>query len=88
MTAEEVLPAAQELARDIAANTSAVSVAATKALVYHGLGQDREESHEVEHQVFRWMGNSADAAEGVTAFLEKREPQWPLSKAKDYPPML
>src|SRR3984957_7157483 len=88
LPAQEVLPAAQEFARDLAANTSAVSVAATKALVYNGLGQDREESHAVEHQVFRWTGNSADAAEGVTAFLEKRGPQWPLSKVKDYPPML
>jgi enoyl-CoA hydratase/carnithine racemase len=88
LPAQEVLPAAQEFARDLAASTSAVSVAATKALVYHGLGQDRAESHAVEHQVFRWMGNSADAAEGVTAFLEKRGPQWPLSKVKDYPPML
>ncbi len=88
LPADEVLPAAQEFARDLAANTSAVSVAATKALVYDGLGQDREESHAVERQVFRWMGNSPDAAEGVTAFLEKRMPQWPLSKVKDYPPML
>jgi enoyl-CoA hydratase/carnithine racemase len=30
----------------------------------------------------------ADAAEGVTAFLQKRAPQWPLSKVKDYPPVL
>ena len=45
-------------------------------------------AHEREHQVFRWMGRQADAAEGVTAFLEKRAPQWPLSKVKDYPPML
>jgi enoyl-CoA hydratase/carnithine racemase len=88
LPAEEVLPAAQEFARDLAVSTSAVSVAATKALVYGGLGQDREESHSVERQVFRWMGNSPDAAEGVTAFLEKRAPQWPLSKVKDYPPML
>jgi enoyl-CoA hydratase/carnithine racemase len=88
LPAEEVLPAAQEFARDLAANTSAVSVAATKALVYGGLTQGREESHEIEQQVFRWIGNQADAAEGVTAFLEKRAPQWPLSKVKDYPPML
>jgi enoyl-CoA hydratase/carnithine racemase len=88
LPAEEVLPAAQEFARDLAANTSAVSVAATKELVYDGLGQDRDESHTVEHQVFRWMGNQADAREGVTAFLEKRAPRWPLSKVKDYPPML
>jgi enoyl-CoA hydratase/carnithine racemase len=88
LPAAEVLPAAQEFARDLAASTSAVSVAATKALVYNGLGQDREESHTIEHQVFRWAGNQADAREGVTAFLEKRAPQWPLSKVKDYPPML
>jgi enoyl-CoA hydratase/carnithine racemase len=88
LPAAEVLPAAQEFARDLAAGTSPVSVAATKALVYNGLGQDREESHAIEHQVFRWMGNQADAREGVTAFLEKRAPQWPLSKVKDYPPML
>jgi enoyl-CoA hydratase/carnithine racemase len=88
LPAAEVLPAAQEFARDLAASTSAVSVAATKALVYDGLGQDPEESHAIEHQVFRWMGNQADAREGVTAFLEKRAPQWPLSKSKDYPPAL
>ncbi len=88
LPADQVLPAAQEFARDLAANTSAVSVAATKALVYNGLGQDREHSHAIEHQVFRWMGNQPDAREGVTAFLEKRTPDWPLSKAKDYPPML
>jgi enoyl-CoA hydratase/carnithine racemase len=88
LPAADVLPAAQEFARDLAAGTSAVSVAATKALVYNALGQDREESHALEHQVFRWMGNQADAAEGVTAFLEKRAPRWPLSKVKDYPPML
>jgi enoyl-CoA hydratase/carnithine racemase len=88
LPAEDVLPAAQEFARDLAANTSAVSVAATKALVYNGLGQDWAESHAIEHQVFRWMGNQADAAEGVTAFLEKRAPRWPLAKVKDYPPML
>jgi hypothetical protein len=28
------------------------------------------------------MGSQADAAGGVTAFLEKRAPQWPLSKVK------
>jgi enoyl-CoA hydratase/carnithine racemase len=82
------LPAAQDFARDLAVGTSAVSVAATKALVYDGLEQDLAASHEREHEVFRWMGRQADAAEGVTAFLQKRPPQWPPSKVKDYPPML
>jgi enoyl-CoA hydratase/carnithine racemase len=88
LPAEQVLPAAQEFARDLAANTSAVSLAATKALVYDGLEQDRDTWHDIEQQVFRWMGNQPDAREGVSAFLQKRAPQWPLSKLKDYPPML
>ncbi|MFY9867387.1 MAG: enoyl-CoA hydratase-related protein [Trebonia sp.] len=88
LPAADVLPAAQEFARDLADNTSAVSVAATKALVYGALERGRGAAHEREHEVFRWMGRQADAAEGVTAFLEKRAPQWPLSKVKDYPPML
>jgi enoyl-CoA hydratase/carnithine racemase len=88
LPADEVLPAAQEFARDLAANTSAVSVAAVKALVYDGLDQSREESHVIEHQVFRWLGSQPDAREGVTAFLEKRAPDWPLSKTMHRPPML
>jgi enoyl-CoA hydratase/carnithine racemase len=88
LPAVEVLPAALEFARDLAASTSAVSVAATKALLYAGLGQDRATAHDLEHQVFRWLGNQPDAHEGVSAFLEKRDPRWPLSKVKDYPPML
>jgi enoyl-CoA hydratase/carnithine racemase len=88
LPAEDVLPAAQDFARELAASTSAVSLSATKALVYQGLEQGRDQSHAIEQQVFRWMGSQADAAEGVTAFLEKRAPQWPLSKVKDYPPML
>jgi enoyl-CoA hydratase/carnithine racemase len=67
-----VPPAAQAFARDLADNTSAVSVAATKALVYGAFERGRRAAHEEEHEVFRWTGRQADVAEGVTAFLEKR----------------
>ena len=30
-------------------------------------------------------GNPASAAEGVTAFLEKRAPEWKMSKSRDLP---
>lgn len=89
LPADEVLPAARDLARDIAANTAPVSVAATKALVYGGLEEpDRDAHHAVESRVFRWSGRQADAAEGVTSFLEKRPPAWKLSKNADFPPDL
>ncbi len=89
LPAHEVLPAALDIASDIAANTSAMSVAATKALIYRGLAEpDRSAHQQLEHEVFRWSGRQADAAEGVVAFLEKRPPEWKLSKSRDYPPPL
>lgn len=89
LPADEVLPAALELARDIAANTSPVSVAATKALAYQFLVEpDRDAAHAVEWATFRWMGGRPDAAEGVTAFLEKRPPAWKMSKTGDFPPTI
>jgi enoyl-CoA hydratase/carnithine racemase len=89
LPADEVLPAALDIARDIAANTSAMAVAATKALIYGGLAEpDRSAHQQLEHEVFQWSGRQADAAEGVVAFLEKRPPQWRLSKSRDYPPPL
>ena len=36
----------------------------------------------------QWRPRRRGSTEGVTAFLEKRAQQWPLSKVKDYPPML
>lgn len=89
LPADEVLPAALELAHDIAANASPMAVAATKALIYNALnGQDRDEHHAIESAVFGWTGKQADSGEGVMAFLEKRAPAWKLSKTKDFPPQL
>ena len=89
LPAGQVLPAALEIARDIATSTSAMSAAATKALVYRGLEEpDRTRHHDLESDVFRWTGQQADAREGIAAFLQKRAPQWPLAKTTDFPPQL
>jgi enoyl-CoA hydratase/carnithine racemase len=83
---DEVLPKAMELAREITDNTSAMSVTLSKALLQRGLSEaDPRTTHLQDSRVFLWAGRSADAAEGIQSFLEKREPQFKLSPTKDLP---
>jgi enoyl-CoA hydratase/carnithine racemase len=83
---DEVLPAALELARDIAVNAAPASVAITKRLVYDNLQQlDREAAFAQETDLIWWAGRLPDAVEGIMSFLEKRPPQWQVSKHIDWP---
>ena len=86
LPADQVLPKALELAQEIAANTSATSVALAKAMVWHGLGEaDPQSVHLIDSKVFYWAGKQLDAAEGIQSFLEKRPPEFKLSPTKDMP---
>jgi enoyl-CoA hydratase/carnithine racemase len=86
LPAAEVLPKAMSIAREIADNTSAVSVALTKALLYHGLGEmDPQGAHIVDSKCIHWAGRRPDAYEGVTSFLEKRAPRFTMSAWRDMP---
>lgn len=82
--ADQVLPTAMAIARDIAENVAPLSAAITKRLVYQFLAEpDRNAAQALEGRAFWWMGQQADAHEGVTAFIEKRTPNWKLSKHAD-----
>lgn len=83
---EKVVPKALELAREIAENTSATSVALTKAMLWHGLSEpDPQSAHLIESSIFHWAGRQADAIEGVESFLERRPPKFNLSPTQDMP---
>jgi len=84
---EELLPAAYALAREIAENTSAVSVALSRQMLWRMLGADHPmEAHKIDSKGIYWMGSSPDAAEGVTSFKEKRKPRFSMRASSDMPP--
>ncbi|GAA4549447.1 crotonase/enoyl-CoA hydratase family protein [Pseudonocardia xishanensis] len=86
---DELLPYAYGLAREIADNTSAVSVALSKQMLWSMLGADSPwEAHRVDSAAIAHLGRSADAREGVRSFLEKRPPAYPDTVSKDYPELL
>ena len=82
----EVLPRALAIAREIAENTSAVSVALARALLWHGLGErDPQSAHLIDSKCIHWTGRNPDAYEGVQSFLEKRAPRFSMSAWSDMP---
>ncbi len=83
---EDLLREARELALEIAENTSAMSVALSRQLMWTMLGADHPmEAHKVDSKCIYWMGKSADAHEGVASFLEKRKPEFKLRPSRDMP---
>lgn len=71
----ELLPAAYALARDIIANTSSVAVAASRQLLWQMLGEASPwEAHRLDSAAANQLGRGPDAVEGVTSFLEHRDP--------------
>ncbi len=83
----ELLPAARELAAEIAANASPVSVTLTRHMLWKGLtAESPMAAHRVESKGIFSRGRSDDAAEGVTSFLEKRPARFPMAVSRDLPP--
>ncbi len=83
---EDLLPAARALAKEFADQTSSISVAMIRQMMWKMLGADHPmEAHKIDSRGVYYTGKSADAAEGVKSFLEKRPAEFPGKVSQDMP---
>ncbi|MFT3800703.1 MAG: crotonase/enoyl-CoA hydratase family protein [Burkholderiaceae bacterium] len=83
---DALLPAAYELAREIADNAAPVSVALTRQMMWRMLGADHPmEAHKIDSRSIYARGRSSDVKEGINSFLEKRPPRFADKVSTDMP---
>jgi enoyl-CoA hydratase/carnithine racemase len=83
---EELLPRAMEIAGMIANQTSAVSTALARQMVWKMLTANHPmEAHVVESKSLNYMFESEDAKEGAVSFKEKRPAQFSMKPSRDMP---
>jgi len=83
---DQVVPKALEIAREIVANTSAMSVALSRLALIRNFSVSPEEAHLAESRIIHFMSTGPDSKEGLMSFLEKRAPDFKLDPYKDLPP--
>lgn len=82
----ELLPAAYEIAQEIAQKSAPVSVALTRQMMWRMLGADHPmEAHILDSSGVFSRGKQSDSKEGVESFLEKREPDFCDKPSVDMP---
>ncbi len=85
VAAEDVLPTALEIARDIAVNAAPMAVAMHKRLIWQGLDMTYTSLAEKESRALNFTMSKPDAVEGGMAWFERRDPAWQGNLAEDWP---
>jgi len=83
---EDLMKTVMGLAGDIAENTSAISAALARQMLWKGMGDDHPmPAHIRESLGLDYMMSREDCLEGVTSFLEKRPARFSMKPSKDMP---
>jgi enoyl-CoA hydratase/carnithine racemase len=83
--ADEVLPLAMEIARDLAVNAAPLSVAISKRLLWDAVDSTPEQVERLEAALHLHLFEGPDVREGPVAFLEQRPPKWQQRVSADWP---
>jgi enoyl-CoA hydratase/carnithine racemase len=84
--AAELMAAARALAVEIAENTSAVSVAMTRAMLWRlSPAEHPKFAHRIDSRSIFRLSKGADTKEGIQSFLDKRPPAFPGKVSQDMP---
>jgi len=85
---DDLLPAARQIAREIAENTAPVSVALSRQMMWRMLGEPHPmTAHRLDSRIMSQLGGGPDPVEGVESFLAKRPPKFPGTVSADLPPI-
>jgi len=85
----QLLPRAREIARRYIDESSQVSVALVRRLLWQMLGASSpQDAMLLESKALWHMGRGADSREGVASFLEKRPARFPMTVSRDFPDFL
>ncbi len=89
LPASEVLDHAMSVARDIAVNVAPMSAALSKRLLWDTLigGYGPRHVAVLETELHKRVMATADAREGVVAFLEHRAPRWTVPVSRHWEPL-
>ncbi len=83
---QDLMHTARSLASEIAENTSALSVAMTRAMMWRLMNTDHPmEAHKIDSKAIYRLSRGADAKEGIASFLDKRRPVYPGKVSEDMP---